>query len=370
MIHIIGGGVFGLAIGWRLAQVGQAVTILEKDQVGRGATWAAAGMLMPWKLSDGFNDALFALQRASHERWPTFAEAVERAGQVELDYQTAGRYFVALMDKAATRLRRQYDFHRHFGFPVEWLSGQAARSREPNLGPRVLAAIYTSLAHHVDNRQLVTALCRAFRQAGGVLHEQTRVVEIVTGAGRVQGVRTATAFLPSDTVILAAGAWSGQIPGLPQDLSGLVRPRKGQTLMLQMSSDEPLLRQPVLGPVYLVPRADGRLVVGTTVEREAGFDNLPTVSGIYHILRKARNMVPRVTELAVVEMSAGLRPTGPARLPVLGPTAVEGLLMATGGHSYGILLTPIVAESISHLALTGQTAPLIAPFRPGQHPQF
>lgn len=364
MITIIGGGVFGLAIGWYLAQAGREVTILEKGEAGRGATWAAAGMLMPWKLSDAFSPALFDLQRASHQQWPAFAETLTTTTGIALDYQTEGRYFVALMDKAVIRLRRQYKFHRELDFDVSWLSGQEVREREPNLGPKVLAAIFTSMAHHVDNRQLALALQTAFEQAGGRLQTQTPVEAVVIEAGQVRGVQLATGLLPSRTVILAAGAWSGQIGGLPEDLRGIVRPRKGQTLTLQMSPDAPLLTQPVLGPVYLVPRSDGRLIVGTTVEREAGFDVRSTVSGVYHILRKACDVVPRVKELPVIEMGAGLRPTGPHRLPVIGPTPIKGLVLATGGHSYGILLTPAAAKAVSHFILRGDVPPLIAPFVP------
>lgn len=368
MIVIIGGGVFGLAIGWYLARAGRAVTLLEKERIGQSASWAAAGMLMPWKLSDAFDDDLFALQQASYRQWPEFTGLLQAASGVDLGYQTNGRYFVALMAKAASRLHRQYEFHRDLGFPVEWLSGDEVRQREPNLGAQVLAAIFTPMAHDVDNRQLIPALGVVFRQAGGFLREETAVREILVKAGRVQGVRVKDEVLPAETVIVAAGAWSGHIPGLPQQLRDLVRPRKGQSLILQMAPAAPLLKQPVLGPVYLVPRPDGRLIIGATVEREAGFDTRSTAGGVYHMLRKAQAMVPAIGDLPLVEMSAGLRPTGPDRLPVLGSTSIDGLLLATGGHAYGILLAPVVAQAISRLAMTGETSPLIRPFVPGDNP--
>lgn len=362
MIAIVGGGVFGLSIGWALAEAGQAVTIFEQGQVGRGATWAAAGMLMPWKLSDSFNDDLFALQRDSHRRWPDFAQALSNSSNVPLHYQTEGRLFVALFDNAVKRLKRQFDFHRDIGFPVEWLTGADARQREPNLGPQVLAAIFTPMAHHVDNRNLIGALKAAFLEAGGRLREQTKVEAVQIEEERVRGLRLANEHVAAQTVIIAAGAWSGQLPGMPAALRQVVRPRKGQSIILQMPPDEPLLKQPVLGPVYLVPRPDGRLIVGTTVEREAGFDTQSTAGGIYHMLRKAREMVPRIDELPILELGAGLRPTASGRLPVLGPTGVEGLVIATGGHSYGILLSPAVAHAVSHWVLTGELLPVIAPF--------
>ncbi|MCB0209990.1 MAG: glycine oxidase ThiO [Anaerolineae bacterium] len=364
MIAIIGGGVFGLAIGRQLARSGQAVTIFEQGQVGRGATWAAAGMLMPWKLSDSFSDDLFALQRDSYHRWPRFAQELGAESTIPLHYQTDGRFFVALFDNAVKRLERQYAFHRAIGFPVEWLSGDEARQREPHLGPNVLAAIFTPMAHHIDNRQLIIALRDAFLQAGGHLREQTEVQKVIIVDERVCGVQLPDEIFTAETVIVAAGAWSGRLAGLPPTLRDVVRPRKGQTLILQMDAAAPLIKQPILGPVYLVPRPDGRLIVGTTVEREAGFDTQPTVGGVFHMLRKAQEMVPTIETLPIIELGAGLRPTGAGRLPVLGPTGVEGLIIATGGHSYGILLSPAVAEAVCDLALTGAVAPIIQPFAP------
>ena len=364
MIAIIGGGVFGLSIGWYLARSGQAVTIFERGQVGRGATWAAAGMLMPWKLSDSFSDDLFALQRDSYQRWPRFAQELGEISDIPLHYQTDGRFFVALFDNAVHRLERQYRFHRDIGFPVEWLSGDEAREREPNLGPNVLAAIFTPMAHHVDNRNLILALREAFLAVGGRLREQTEVQELLISNKRVHGLQLSGETCSAETVIIAAGAWSGRVPGLPQPLQDVVRPRKGQTLILQMPPDAPLIKQPILGPVYLVPRPDGRLIIGTTVEREAGFDTRSTVGGVFHILRKAQGIIPNIEELPIIELGAGLRPTGPDRLPVLGPTGVDGLIMATGGHSYGILLSPVVAFTVCHLALTGHILEIIRPFAP------
>ncbi len=362
MITIIGGGVFGLTIGWYLAREGRRVTLVEQGTVGHGATWVAAGMLMPWKLSASFSLDLFTLQRKSHELWPEFVKTLATAAKVDLHYHTNGRYFLALDKKASKRFQKQFDYHQQQGFPLEWLSGDEVRCREPYLGPQIMSAMFSPLGHRVDNRQMVLALSQAFLQAGGNLQEQTPVQGVVIKQSRVQGVRLADKVLPSETVIVATGAWSRQLKGLPAHLQGLVEPIKGQTLTLKMSPDSPLLQRPVIGPVYLVPRSDGRLIVGTTVEDEAGFDTRPTVAGVYHILRKAQDIIPAVETLPIIEMSAGLRPTAHDRKPILGSTEIKGLIMAMGGHSYGILLSPIVAQSICHLVQTGQTAEVIAPF--------
>jgi glycine oxidase len=263
-------------------------------------------------------------------------------------------------------MRKQFDFHHEAGLPVEWLTGAEARLRAPYLGPAVEAAIYSPLGQAVDNRQIVTALRHAFEGSGGQLLEHSRVQEVMISDRQVRGVRLSTTTLEDDTVIITTGAWTSQLVGIPEPLQQAAGPRKGQTVILQMSSDDPLIDRTVIGPVYLVPRRDGRLIVGTTVEREAGFNTSSTVEGVYHILRKARHMVPDLEQLPLLEMGAGLRPTGPDRLPVLGPTEIQGLTLATGGHSHGILLAPIVARAIARGVTTGQPEPGIAPFLPSE----
>ena len=362
MITIIGGGVFGLAIGWYLARANRPVTIFEKNKVGSGSTGVAAGMLMPWKLSASFSLDLFNLQRAGHSLWSDFAAELIEQSAIDIGYKTDGRIFVALDKKAVKRFQKQFNYHQQASIPVEWLSGDEARSREPILGSNVEAGIFSPMAGQVDNLQLAIALKTAFLQAGGNLREHTAVDEILIEHNQVRGVRLADEAVKTDTVILASGAWSGQIGGLPLSLREIIEPLKGQTVILQMPYDRPFLGHQVIGAIYLVPRPDGRLIVGTTVEEDAGFNTDPTAAGVMHILRKAMDIAPAVGDLRVIEIGAGLRPTGPGRLPVLGQTEIEGLVMASGGHSHGILLSPVVAQSISQLILSGQTAEVIKPF--------
>lgn len=363
MILIIGGGTFGLSIGWYLAGRGAAVTILERDRAGYSATWAAAGMLMPWKLSASFSEALFALQCASYHRWPDFAAALSEASNHDLDYQQPGRYFAALSERVEKRLAQQVDYHRSLGWSLTWLKGKALREQEPELGPEIRAAAFSPLARQVDNHRLAQALRTAVLQAGVTLREHTAVESLWLEGGHLRGVRLAGGeTLLGKTVIVAAGAWSSQLAGLPQGYQNKIKPRKGQSIILQMPPKAPLLTTQAMGPVYLVPRTDGRLVIGTTMEREAGFSTTSTAGGVQDILRRAELMLPAVLDLPIVQLSAGLRPTGPNRQPVLGHTELPGLIFASGGHSYGILLTPIIAESISQLVLDGQINPLIAQF--------
>jgi glycine oxidase len=321
-------------------------------------------MLMPWKLSPSFSLELFNLQQASHRLWPEFAAELVEQSTLDIGYQTDGRIFVALDKKAVKRFQKQFDYHKQAGFPVEWLSGDEARRREPILGQNVEAAIFSPLGQQVDNLLLVAALKAAFVQTGGTLREHSSVDEILVEHNQVHGVQLAGETVDTDTVILAAGAWSGQIGGLSPLLREIIEPLKGQTVTLQMPSDKPFLTHQIIGAIYLVPRPDGRLIVGTTVEEDAGFNTDPTAAGVMHILRKAMDIAPAVGDLPVVEIGASLRPVGPGRLPVLGVTEIEGLIMASGGHSHGILLSPIVAQSISRLVISGQTAEVIKPFVP------
>lgn len=364
MITIIGGGVFGLAIGWYIARSGHNVTIIEQNHVGHGATWSAAGMLMPWRLSTSFNEDLFNLQQKSYQYWPTFVDELTQQTNISIDYLTCGRYFIATTPKAVERLRWQYQFHQKVGFPLQFLEGDMVQQRLPKIGSNILAAIFTTMAHQVDNRHLAMALRDSFIKAGGELLEETPVQGIIIEQNQVQGLRLPNKLLKTDTVVLAAGAWSGQLIDWADKPTNLVRPLKGQTLTLQMNPDRPLLTHQIVGPCYFVPRGDGRLILGSTFDREDKFDIRPTVKGMYRILTKALEILPDIKALPVLEISSGLRPTAPDRLPIIGATQVKGLTIATGGHSHGILLSPIVAQTVGDLVLTGKTSDLIKPFQP------
>ena len=363
MIAIIGGGICGLSIGWYLARAGQAVTILERGQAGRGATWAAAGMLTPWSFLGSDEEPVFQLHVASHAMWANFGHELEATTDVAIDYRTEGRLFIILDHEDARGLRTRHEFNRKLGLSLEWLSGNEARRREPHLSPTVTDAVFMPTGHVVDNRKVVLALQKAFRLAGGNLREQSKVVEIVIEHNRVRGVRLANQFLAAEIVVLAAGVWSRDIPGLPATVRPPVRPVKGQMLALQMPPDSPLLKHVVTGQVYLIPRSDGRLLIGTTLE-EKGFDTHVTAGPIFEMLGQARRIVPAIDNLPLIETWAGLRPASDDEAPILGETRVDGLIIATGHFRHGILLAPITAEAISRLILTGEVMDEIRFFTP------
>jgi glycine oxidase len=363
-VAIIGGGVIGLAIGWRLAAAGRAVTVFERDEAGRGASWAAAGMLAAGVETEPGELDLLALNRRSQELWPGFAAELEDAAGMGIGLRCEGTLVVALNRDDAAQLRFNYDFQRQHGIALEWLSAAAAHAREPHLHPNLAAAVFSPADHQVDNRLLVEALKRAFRAAGGRLLEHRAVEAVDVAAGRAVGVRAAGERHPADTVVLAAGAWSSQISGVPRHLP--VRPVKGQMLALKMDSSAPLLRHVVWAPkAYLVPRTDGRLVVGGTTE-ERGFDARLTAGGILALLEGAWRVVPGIEELPIDEMWVGFRPGSRDDAPMLGPSGIANLVVATGHHRNGILLTPVTADLLARYVLGGELDPVARPFAVGR----
>ena len=370
-IIIIGGGVIGLGIGWQLAKAGASVTIYERGQAGRGASWAAGGMLGP--IAEAHSDELnlLKLSNQSLARYPEWVDELESETEMSIGYRAEGTLIVAIQPDDIYQLEHAYALQQNLGLNVEWLSGREARAIEGGLSPYVTAAIRCETDHQVDNRLMAQALQHAYQGRGGVLHQNSAIESIVIENETVTGVRTQDGFQGADVCILAAGCWSGQISGVPDTLIPPVRPVKGQMLALQMREGITIknvirtvkARYPI--PVYLVPRTDGRLVVGATTE-ELGFDTDLTVGGIYELLRGACEAVPGVYELPLIETWTGLRPGSRDNAPILGKTPIENLIYATGHYRNGILLTPITAYEISKLILTGETSETIAPFQLGR----
>ncbi|HWE72546.1 MAG TPA: glycine oxidase ThiO [Stellaceae bacterium] len=359
---IIGGGVIGLSVGWRLAQSGCIVEIFERGEAGRGASWAAAGMLAAGVETEPGELALHGLCRASQDAWPRFAAELEAASGQSVELRREGTLMVALNRDDTAQLRYTYDFQRQHGISLDWLNGAQARQKEPHLHPNLAAAVYCAGDHQVENRKLVRALRAAFIAAGGKLHEHTKVAAIESSGSRVTGVALENGRVDADVVLLAAGAWSGEIAGLPPAAKPPVRPIKGQMLALRMDPAAPLLKHVVWTPrVYLVPREDGRLIVGATTE-ERGFNGDLTAGGIYSLLEGAWRALPNVEELPIDEMWVGFRPGSRDDAPLLGPGEVDGLVYATGHHRNGILLTPVTADSLARYILSGEVAEVIRPF--------
>jgi glycine oxidase len=361
-VVIIGAGVVGLGIAWRLA--GRAtVTVFDRGKAGSGASYAAAGMLAACCEAEPGEEALVALGRESQKRWPAFADELLRVSGIDVELRGEGTLVLALTADDQATIAHHLEFQRRLGLPLEWLSAAATRAREPRLAGKIAGALFSPEDHQVDNRKLAQALHIAAEAAGAEIREHCPVKEIIVQGGQARGVvledgTTVTA----DIVVLAAGAWSRTIGGLPPDRRPPVRPVKGQMLALRMDAAAPLLSHVLWAPgVYLVPRRDGRLIVGGTVE-EKGFDDTITAGGLLTLLEAAWRAVPAVEELPVDEIWVGHRPGSRDDAPILGPGPLDGLFYATGHHRNGILLAPVTADAMARLILEDVVDPAIEPF--------
>ena len=360
-VVVAGGGLIGLAVAWRAALGGVAVTVVD-DAPGTGSSRAAAGMLAPVTEASYGEERLLALTRASLQRYPSFVAELQDASGLPVGLRTAGTLQVGFDADDLAAVAQLHHYQRELGLDSERLTPRACRQREPGLSTRVRGGLHVPGDHSVDPRALHAALLVAAERAG---------VELV--AGRVAGLQLAGdraagleledgRSVAADRVVLALGARSGSLPGVPAGAVP-VRPVKGQVLRLQGA---PVLQGTVRAlvrgrSVYLVPYAGDRLVVGATVE-ELGFDLRVTAGAVLDLLRDAAEVVPGITELELVETLARSRPGTPDNAPLLGACAVPGLVLATGHFRNGVLLTPVTADAVAELLLAGALPEVAAPF--------
>ena len=366
-VVVVGGGVIGLAVAWRLSQRGLQVTVVDPDPTG-GASHAAAGMLAPVTELHYGEETLLALNLESNRRWPEFAAELESASGLTCGYRREGTVAVALDAGDRAVLSELVAYQQSLGLSVELLTGRQVRALEPMLAPAVCAGTLVAHDRSVDNRRLRAALLATCLRSGVQLVREPALAVEVT-AGQADGVRLGSGdVVTGDCVVVAAGVESASLGGIPAGAVP-VRPVKGQILRLRVPDHlRPLpihtVRATVVGkPVYLVPRADGELVIGATSE-ELGFDTSVTAGAVHRLLRDARAVVPAVDELELVETLARLRPCTPDNAPLIGETAVPGLVAATGHYRNGMLLTPVTADLIADLVTGGVTPSIAEPFSP------
>jgi glycine oxidase len=362
-VVIIGAGVIGLAVAWRLARRGLGVTVFDRGAAGQGASHAAAGMLAACAEAEPGEQALIALGRESQARWPAFAEELRASTGMDVELRTEGTLVVALTTDDQARLQHHLTFQHQLGLPVQWITAAEVRGREPHLTSKLAGAVFSPEDHQVNNRTLALALRKAAEEAGVIINEHQPVQAISTRGERVSGiVLTDGTQVASEHVVIAAGAWSRSIDGIPPNLLPPVRPIKGQMLALQDNPAAPLISHVVWGPgVYLVPRKDGRVLIGATVE-ERGYDTSITAGGMLALLEAAWRVVPGIEELPITETWVGHRPGSRDDAPILGATPIEGLVYATGHHRNGILLAPITAHAITRLIADNLFEQSIRPF--------
>jgi glycine oxidase len=362
-VAIIGAGVVGLGIAWRLAARGAAVEVFDRGTAGSGASHAAAGMLAACCEAEPGEEALVALGRDSQARWPGFAAELQLVSGIDVELRTEGTLVIASTADDQARLHHHLVFQQKLGLPLHWITAAETRRREPHLAGKLAGAVWSPEDHQVDNRKLAAALRIAAERAGAVVREHAPVKEIAIVGPRADGIVLEDGTrIAADAVVLAAGAWSRGIAGLAPELRPPVRPIKGQMLALRMDPASPLINHVLWAPgVYMVPRRDGRLIVGATVE-EKGFDTTLTAGGLLSLLDAAWRTVPSIEELPIDEMWVGHRPGSRDDAPILGPGPVDGLVYATGHHRNGILLAPVTADAIAHLVLDGEIEAAIRPF--------
>jgi glycine oxidase len=371
---VVGGGIIGLSIAWRAAQGGMDVIVADPNP-GQGATHAAAGMLTPIAEAAYAERELFALGRDSLRRYPAFVAELERATGSMTGYRRTGTLQVAYDRDDLEVLDEFRALQESFGVATRPLTARECRSAEPMLDPSICGGLLAADDGSVDPRLLASALLRAATDAG-VRHVAAGVTELLTTAGRAAGVTLADgASVGAGQVVLAAGWQSGEMSGLPPDARPPVRPVKGQIMRLRTTPATTaaglppgLLQRTVRGvvrgsSVYLVPRESGELVIGATQE-ELGPDTTVTAGGMWELLRDARAIVPGITELALTDVVARLRPGTPDNAPVLGPARLPGLVLATGHFRAGVLLAPVTADTVAAYLSNGEPDPLWSAFAP------
>lgn len=373
-VLVVGGGIIGLVTAWRAAQRGMRTTVVDPEP-GGGAAQVAAGMLAAVTELHYGEEALLGLNLASAARYPDFVAELEEASGQETGYRACGTLAVALDADDRADLRELHALQQRCGLDSQWLSGRECRRLEPMLAPSVRGGLRVDGDHQTDPRRLATALLLACERAGVTFRREWAVRVSVT-EDRATGVTLGdgTAVQAGQTV-LAAGSYASRLEGLPPELVPPVRPVKGQVVRLRMppSSYGPFLSRSVRAVVrgshiYLVPRTSGELVIGATSE-EMGWDTTVTAGGVYELLRDAHELAPGLTELPLTETCAGLRPASPDNAPLLGPTALPGLHLATGHYRNGVLLTPVTGDAMGELLETGELPEQARPFTPRRFTQ-
>jgi glycine oxidase len=359
-VVIVGGGVIGLSIARALAlRDAGLVTVIEKGEFGREASWAAGGILAPQVEADSSDDFL-KLACASRDLYPEFASALLKETGIDIELDTTVTLYVAFSNEEEAEFRRRYEWQRTEGLEIEWLTGHEARAIEPCISERVRCALRFPNDFQVENRRLVEALLISNGRLGVQLIGDREVRAVRVANDKVCGVEIGNEFLSAESVVVAAGAWSSSI-----DPSAIVQvePVRGQ--MLCFRAEAGFARHVIYSSRgYLIPRRDGRLIAGSTSEH-AGFDKSLTDAGVASIKTTAFEIAPGVASLPLVDSWSGLRPRSRDDLPILGFTPeIEGLCYATGHYRNGILLAPITGELIADAVVSHTVSPLLSPFLP------
>lgn len=353
-VVVVGAGLIGMAIGFELAERGASVRVYDRGEPARAASWAGAGMLAPYteRITD---EGLLALCASSLAAYPHFVKRIRDASGMDARLRLDGVFYAAFEEGGLDALRQHARVLQARGVDCAMLDRASALAAEPWLGAALVGALLKNGEGYVDNRRLGRALTAAC-EARGVRIERSESIEVECDRRRVLGVRTDCGFVGARAVVNACGAWAARLRGVPQFCVPPIEPIKGQMIALAVPTGF-VQRATWVPGAYLVPRDDGRLLVGATVE-SAGFDERVTAQGVHELLHAALAAAPSLAGFSITESWAGLRPGTPDGLPFLGPTPIEGLFLATGHYRNGILLAPATARLIADAIEAGATAPL------------
>ena len=368
MILIIGGGIIGLSIAWRLIGIGKKVIIIDKKNLGKEASWAAAGMLSGRLDLKPCEKKLLPIFEKSHLAWPKFAEELENKSGKSIGYKKEGTLRVACNLDEEKKLKNNYDFLKNNKVNITWLSGDKIRDKEPYVSNNVLSGFFSPEDHHVNNRYILDALITILKKNKNncIFKENTEVEKIITNKNQVIGVKTNNEIIKTKEIIVCSGAWTSKIKNI-EIKEVPIRPVKGQMVCLKIPKNISLLKHILWREnVYLVPRNNSDLIIGAT-EEEMGYDKSLTVGGIYNLLKIAREVLPAIEDLSIVESWSGLRPTSRDDAPIIGPSKkLKGLIYATGHHKNGILLAPLTSSVIKNYYLNGNIGNDFNNFEPGR----
>lgn len=363
-VVVVGGGVIGLAVARGLSLRGlRDVLLIERNGLGAEASFAAAGMLAP-QAEANCADEFFYLACQSRDMYPAFASALRDESGIDVEVETTGTLYLAFTEQDVNEVEKRYQWQSEAGLVVQRLTAAAARSLEPAIAENIRGALKFPLDMQVENRRLINALALSNQKCGVRMVTNTTVESLTIARGRLAGVETSRGFVGTEKVVIASGAWSSMLKAEDKALPGLrIEPVRGQ--MLSFTAKPQVTGHVVYSPRgYIVPRSDGRLLAGSTIEN-VGFDKRVTDEGMQSIMTAAVEISPQVSSLPLSASWAGLRPRAADDLPVIGPCAeIEGVWYATGHYRNGILLAPITGELIAKAIVDKVVSPALNTFSP------
>jgi glycine oxidase len=373
---VIGAGVIGLAVAWRAVRAGIDVIVVERDRIGGGTTAVAAGMLAPVSEAQPGEAEMLGLNVASAAEYPAFVAELAADTALDPGYLRCGTLRVARDSDEAAELDRALGLRAALKVPGRRLLASEARRLEPSLAPTLRLAAEFPDDHAIDPRALTAALGDALRARGGEIREHAEVGEIVADGGAVAGVRLADGtVIGAARAVIAAGVWSGAIQCVggkrryateTSHAGSALRPVKGQIISLRDPAGPGLLERVLrLERAYVVPRGDGRYVIGATME-ERGMDRTVTAGAVFELLREVGEVLPGIADWIVEELAAGLRPGTADNAPLIGAGEPDGVYWATGHYRHGVLLAPITARLVTELLTGRPPAPELGSFAPGR----